>query len=545
MVREVDPKNPPVPTQWAQVGVSADLRAAAQAELRGETDTGGGTGASEDTDGPEQGLAKPEAEDLEITSPVGPVRVSESRNGPITRSTSEKSCGRRTSQASLLGFKDPDDIKKQVRESLLKPKAYNVFNFYYETGICQRIAKHYVFENATLAVIALNAIYIAVDTDWNKDDPLKPEPTKSLLESGPFFQFMEHFFCVYFTAEILIRFLSFEVKTNCFKDGWFVFDSCLVFLMVVETWVMTIIEVAVGSSGSGGPLSDTGMLRLLRLLRLSRLMRMLRSLPELMILVKGMVQAMASVGYVFALLSIVTYVFAIAFTILSVGTPTVNEKFFGNVALSMYSLLIYATFLDNLSLFLDALLEEYPPLLLLAYPFICLSALTIMNMLIGVLCEVVQGVATTEKEEMQTTLVREKMKAVATELDQNNNGRISYAEFVKIVEDKNALNALMQVDVNPEGLPHFAELFFFDEEGLLKELEFDEFMEMVLDLREGNQATVKDVLRLWMQVKLKVNTKIAEMHQEVDAVEKRIDAWTKQVEFRLAGLMTELRKLDK
>merc|ERR1719221_1023375 len=114
-------------------------------------------------------------------------------------------------------------------------------------------------------------------------------------------------------------------------------------------------------------------------------MRMLRSLPELMILVKGIKKAMATVFYVGALLLIITYVFAIAFTQLCVdedisdgicpeGKPlssggdcclsgqteadfgddgtmelvcvdTLGQQFFSNVSLSMYSLLIHATFL--------------------------------------------------------------------------------------------------------------------------------------------------------------------------------------------------------
>merc|ERR1712232_531854 len=111
----------------------------------------------------------------------------------------------------------------------------------------------------------------------------------------------EHFFCVYFTFEWIVRFASFKYKRNCIRDAWFVFDSTLVFLMVMETWVLVIIMAAAGNSG-GSPLGNTAMLRLLRLLRLSRLMRMLRSLPELMILIKGMVTAMKSVCYCMCLL---------------------------------------------------------------------------------------------------------------------------------------------------------------------------------------------------------------------------------------------------
>merc|ERR1719160_245297 len=109
--------------------------------------------------------------------------------------------------------------------------------------------------------------------------------------------------------------------------------------MVMETWVMQIVMAAIGG---GSPVSGTSILRLFRLLRLSRLMRMLRSLPELMILIKGMVTAMKSVAYVMGLLVLITYVFAIAFTQLAVGSESIGDQFFANVSHSMYSLLLHA-----------------------------------------------------------------------------------------------------------------------------------------------------------------------------------------------------------
>ena len=67
-------------------------------------------------------------------------------------------------------------------------------------------------------------------------------------------------------------------------------------------------------------------------------------------------------------------------------------------------------------------------------------------MLIGVLCEVVSAVATTEKDEVLARTVTEKMPRFAE-------------EFSKIIESPEALHALLDVDVNPIGLVDFAELF--------------------------------------------------------------------------------------
>merc|ERR1712124_190996 len=178
----------------------------------------------------------------------------------------------------------------------------------------------------------------------------------------------EHLFCVYFFFEWICRFMSFKKKSNGLKDGWFCFDSILVFMMVMETWVMLIIMSAMG--GGESPIGGTSILRLFRLLRLSRLMRMLRSLPELMILIKGMATAMKSVMYVMCLLVLITYVFAIAFTQLAVGTEVIDEAYFANVAHSMYSLLIFATFMDDLSAFTDDLRAYMPALLPLTFIFV-------------------------------------------------------------------------------------------------------------------------------------------------------------------------------
>jgi hypothetical protein len=280
-------------------------------------------------------------------------------------------------------------------------------------------------------------------------------------------------------------------------------------------------------------------------------MKMLKSLPELMILIKGMLQAMTSVAYVMGLLVIITYVFAIAFTQLAVGTPSIGDVYFTNVPLSMYSLLIHATFCDDLSGFTNALREEMWPLLVFALIFICLAALTVMNMLIGVLCEVVAAVAETEKEQILTDNVCTRLADIATKLDENFDSKISYEEFSRIVEVPDALSALQEVGVNPEGIVDFAELFFF-EDGQSIELTFDAFMEMVLDLRESNTATVKDILNLWKQIKENTNSAISDnmtaitaldkkMDSRIEALNKKVDDSTNRIESQFEVVLRELR----
>merc|ERR1711865_11972 len=109
------------------------------------------------------------------------------------------------------------------------------------------------------------------------------------------------------SIELFIRFMAFKRKVCALRDPWFAFDTALVALYAFDPFAIGIMTAVQGGSGMDLP---TSILRLFRLARLSRLTRMLRSLPELMIMIKGIVSATASVGYPMGLLLLVTYVFA-------------------------------------------------------------------------------------------------------------------------------------------------------------------------------------------------------------------------------------------
>eukprot|EP00930_Biecheleria_cincta_P081679 TRINITY_DN7092_c0_g1_i1.p1 TRINITY_DN7092_c0_g1~~TRINITY_DN7092_c0_g1_i1.p1 ORF type:complete len:477 (-),score=66.77 TRINITY_DN7092_c0_g1_i1:171-1601(-) len=419
-------------------------------------------------------------------------------------------------------FGETDAIKDRVRESLLKAGVpHHIYDDYWQTGIVQQIAKSPIFENLTLAVITANAIWIAVDTDWNT--------ASLLLQAHPVFIVAENLFCVYFSGELIIRFLAFRQKRRCLNSGWFVFDAILVFFMVTETWIF----IAFTSNPFG---DNTAILRLFRLLRLTRLMKMFKSMPQLMILIKGMVTAMQAVTYVFFLLVVFTYVFAIMVTQLTVDNPVIHEKYFDTVPLSMYSLLIYGTFLDALSDFCDDIRAENPVVLCVVMCFIGLSAMTIMNMLIGVLCAVIDTVAETEKETLMVEGVIAEMREILGTIDANSNGQISIAEMKEILQLPSAVKALDNVGVDPVGMMDFAEMFFMNEQGELVELEFDKFMEMVLDLRASNNATLKDVMNLGKQVNVKLALNQKALEGEVLKLDKRMTANFERVEKQLSDI---------
>merc|ERR1719261_1780026 len=114
-----------------------------------------------------------------------------------------------------------------------------------------------------------------------------------------------------------------------------------------------------------------------------------------------------------------------------------------------------------------------------------------MNMLIGVLCEVVSAVAVTEKEEMLVTFVHEKLTAVMALIDEDGGGTISRNEFMQILDNEGAIESLQDVGVDVIGLVDYADFIFGGDEeetedGEEIELTLDQFMNVILQLRDSN-----------------------------------------------------------
>eukprot|EP00927_Polykrikos_kofoidii_P008626 TRINITY_DN13597_c0_g2_i1.p1 TRINITY_DN13597_c0_g2~~TRINITY_DN13597_c0_g2_i1.p1 ORF type:complete len:568 (-),score=113.32 TRINITY_DN13597_c0_g2_i1:82-1785(-) len=392
---------------------------------------------------------------------------------------------------------DAAAMKEKVRQNLLKPK-YDVQNFYWTTGIWQHIARHPGFEKITLFVIGANALWIAVDTDYNKVD--------FLLHAKVLFQLAENLFCSFFTFEWIVRFASFQRKRDGIKDAWFVFDGLMATLMVLETWAFPLgVFLAEGGTPGSSLGKNAGFVRVVRLLRLSRICRMarlLRCMPELMIMVKGLLAAARSVFFTLVLLAVLVFIFAIFFTQMTVGTE-LKAMYFRDVRQSMYFLLVHGTLLlstDYRALELGKV-EGGFFLLTVFFMFILLGAVLLMNMLIGVLCEVVTAVAITETEEILVNSVRSSLEKVMAIIDEDGGGTISRDEFMLILENLEAMEALQEVGVDVVGLVDFAD-FIFGDEGVTEdeqpeiELTLSDFMEVILQLRGSNGATVKDIVDL-------------------------------------------------
>ncbi|CAE7625694.1 para [Symbiodinium sp. CCMP2456] len=354
------------------------------------------------------------------------------------------------------------------------------------------VARSEKFERLTLLVISINAVYIGVDAEFN--------PAETMLDENAVwpFQVCDNLFCTFFTFELLIRFSAFALKRNCLRDKWFVFDTLLVLLMIAETWVLTIIIAVMGASTS----MPTGPLRLLRLLRLSRLVRLIRSAPELLTLINGMRVASRAVSSALLLIGLITYVFAIVLLMFLKPVAENDDKIaeaFGTLGFCIWTLILDGTFMDGTKDIVNDLREHWMlgwAMILIFFAYVLLTNVTVMNMLIGILCEVVSEVKRGDEEGLAIDFMKGHLRSMLTELDKDGNENISKMELAAVVEDEKAQKVLSELQVKPEDVIDLTEYLFEQDQdaGREQEVTREELLEVILKIRGGREISNQDII---------------------------------------------------
>eukprot|EP00747_Dinoflagellata_sp_TGD_P102020 gnl/TRDRNA2_/TRDRNA2_168530_c1_seq2.p1 gnl/TRDRNA2_/TRDRNA2_168530_c1~~gnl/TRDRNA2_/TRDRNA2_168530_c1_seq2.p1 ORF type:complete len:633 (+),score=147.26 gnl/TRDRNA2_/TRDRNA2_168530_c1_seq2:94-1992(+) len=357
-----------------------------------------------------------------------------------------------------------------------------------ETSLCGRISTATWFENVALVIIAGNATWIGVDIDWNRAEYSFPGPV--------FFKVGESVFCSLFTLELVVRILAYNKKYRFFTDPsmwkWNLFDFVLVCVMVFETWVLAyIMQMKLDS------LSVFSILRLARLLRLSRLFRLV---PELGMMATSLLAAVRSVSSTCVLAIGVMYVFAILLTQwvksygssgLCVGATEDDEGvclqgYFGTIFLSFLSLTQILVFDDTFMIIRPVFAERFDMGSVLIV-YIMLVSYTVLNMLIGVICEIVSNTTTKEKKKV----LRQHIMDVFGQMDVDNSGVLSKDEF----NNQHAVDILRKLGIDSSLLLNAFDLLDRNNDG---SLERKEFIDMIFTLLESPKA--EDLLTMHSRI---------------------------------------------
>jgi len=186
----------------------------------------------------------------------------------------------------------------------------------------------------------------------------------------------------------------------------------------------------------GGPWA--GLVKMLRMGRTARIVRILRQFPELVMMLRGLGIATRSVGFVAVLMVTMTYVLAICMKMSTEGTEA-GDELFPSVWMAMRTMLILAV-VPDLEDSINMIDQPDDPMfnwfsVICFVVFIFIVSLTMLNMLVGVLCAVVDAIRETETEKIDILHLREGLWHLVVGSDEDESGNVSITEFVGLLEN--------------------------------------------------------------------------------------------------------------
>jgi ABC-type multidrug transport system fused ATPase/permease subunit len=227
-------------------------------------------------------------------------------------------------------------------------------------------------------------------------------------------------------------------------------------------------------------------------------------------MIKGLRAATRAVLSTLLMLAFLVYIFAIIMNLL------LKEKqefvgVFDTIPNSMWTLLIDGTFLDNIGA-ITKKMQELEFMIASASTFVfmmfvLLAAMTVMNMLIGVLCEIVSMVARNEEEQQAVSLVKRTLLVMLQRLDEDLSGSVSFEELESLIEDHEALEVLESLEIDIKHLLQHFEMLYSE----VTEVEIGVLMEMMLEFRGTRPVSVKDIIDITELLMFQVHQKFYEL----------------------------------
>ncbi len=211
-----------------------------------------------------------------------------------------------------------------------------------------------IFQFIVISIIILNAITVGVST-YELNTYVKNS-----------MQIFDYAITVFFVIEILIRFIGEPKKINFFKSGWNIFDSLIVLISLI-------------------PIPNNSSFLLLRLLRVFRVLRLISAIPELKKIIQALIDSIKRVFYVGLLLFIILYIYATIGSILF--SPHIPERW-NDVGVSLITLFQVLT-LSSWETVMLPLQEKFWWAWIYFISFIIICAITMLNLLIAILVDVV------------------------------------------------------------------------------------------------------------------------------------------------------------
>jgi outer membrane murein-binding lipoprotein Lpp len=250
--------------------------------------------------------------------------------------------------------------------------------------------------------------------------------------------------------------------------------------------------------------------------------------------------ATRSVASTLILEFILVYVFAIVFRS-QIGNAMPDH--FPSMDIAMRTLIHHAVFMDDVSGLGTDIWDQGVYMWVLYMIFIWVANLTLLNMLLGILVEVITRVAEAQGTEDTVTFMRNTLLEKLKQYDADYNGDISYEEFQNLIADKEVAIALTEIDVDIQHFKSLSEYLFEDPETLQPTLSvsFSELMEMTLGMQQSKTARVLDIVDLQKGIRHTLRNFMTELSTEVSRMDAKIDAVAEHVGADLSKVVAKER----
>lgn len=254
-----------------------------------------------------------------------------------------------------------------------------------------KLRSNRLFELFVVAVILFSAIVIGAKTYDIPDNVLT---VMGWLDVGV---------TIFFLVEITIRFMGEPNKKRFFHNAWNVFDTLIVVVSLI-------------------PIQDSEMALIGRLIRIFRVLRMVSIVPELRLLLNSLIKALPQLGYVILLMFIIFYIYA------AIGASffvNINQDLWGDISIAMLTLFRVMTFEDWTDVMYETM-AVYPFSWLYYLTFIFLTTFAFLNMVIGIVVNVMENEHAQEEKEKAIAEGQLTIEDLSKQID----------ELKKLIEEK-------------------------------------------------------------------------------------------------------------
>lgn len=352
------------------------------------------------------------------------------------------------------------------------------------------------FNTVMLIMTLLNTLLLGLQVDY---------PERNVT-----WEIAEHIFTGVFATEMLIKLGVF--RSQYFADKINCLDGSLAVLGVVDALFSSFFALEDASTFMSA-------LRILRLFRVSRMLRLLHMVKPFVLVLEGVSKALLASVYIFAVCIFIFYGFSVVLTeqlgksnseyypAFSRDIETIDDQsflsdynphvYFGSMASSMLTLFNMATFTEWAEVVRPIAIKQ-PWYLLIFLLFALTVSFGVMNVLIGVIVEVVSAQSQRIQTEYDQQYKKGKWKTMGKiqqmldELDTDGNGVFHLEELHEVLKDHTVLKDLIKKIDLPRGWSTSELLDMLDNSGcgVLSHAQFATNLFRLLDSDSFQQACI-------------------------------------------------------